>query len=142
MYQDDQKTILEYALAYQAIGFFILPLIPGKKKPFIPWANRKDKKPGVKEITYWWEKWPDAQIGVVTGIHSGVDVVGFDGQHALPHFEKMVCSLPDTYSVTTGREDGYNGNSQDVLFPGGSNVGNSREAFKNSDIDMNVPIVP
>ena len=101
------KTILDYALEYEKMGFFVLPLEPGKKKPYTAWKDRRDRRPDADEIKAWWTKFPDAQIGAATGEYSGVDVVDFDNSNvSMPHFESVVCDIPDTFSVTTGREEG------------------------------------
>lgn len=105
--QAPQNNLVEYALQYQEMGFFILPLIPGKKSPYVPWKDRRDKRPTKEEIKFWWKKYPNAQIGMATGEYSGVEVVDFDDSlNSMPHFKSMVCDIPDTYGVTTGRLEG------------------------------------
>ena len=103
----DDGRLVEYALQYQQIGFFILPLIPGKKRPYVSWADRRDSRPDEKEIRTWWKKYPNAQIGAATGKYSGIDVIDFDNSSvSIPHFESVVCDLPDTFSVNSGRLEG------------------------------------
>lgn len=95
--------LLKYALAYQKIGFFILPLIPGKKRPYEEWKDRRNKRPEPGEIERWWKRYPDAQIGMACGKYSGVDVIDFDGLDVRSKFEAIVCDLPETYSQVSGR---------------------------------------
>jgi hypothetical protein len=65
--QSKGKDFLTYALGYaQKLGFRIIPLVPGKKTPLIPnWQNEATTDEA--KIREWWTKWPNANIGIVTG---------------------------------------------------------------------------
>jgi len=105
--QKGSSNLFEVALQYQRMGLFILPLIRGEKRPYVKWGHRKDKKPDETELIEWWSRYPDAQIGMACGKCSGVDVVDFDNSDAsMPHFESVVCDIPNTYMQNTGRLEG------------------------------------
>lgn len=75
-------------------------------------------------IREWWRRWPDANIGVVTGPESGIlvlDVDGRQGEESLIEFERSGWHLPDTHTVRTG------GGGQHLYFawPEGAAVRNS-----------------
>ena len=57
--------------------FSIIPVKPDKK-PYIKWEEFQKRLPTEAEILEWWSKWPDANIGIVTGIISGIAVIDLD----------------------------------------------------------------
>jgi hypothetical protein len=61
---------------------------------------------GPSQIRAWWEKWPDANIGIATGQASGLlvlDIDGADGLTALQRLRDLNGLLPATLTVATGR---------------------------------------
>jgi hypothetical protein len=97
--------LLDIALEYEKIGWFVLPIDPKKKKPLVKWAHRKDKRPTPEEITEWFSKWPDARIGIATGSMSGIDCVDLDGPEAIAKFDALF-GIPETLMAKTGRPEG------------------------------------
>lgn len=84
---------LKAALKYQEMGFSTIPIKTDKKPYLMTWAEYQEKLPTVSQIKKWWTTWPDANIGIVTGKISNIDVVDCDseaGRDALNEF------LPDT----------------------------------------------
>jgi len=99
-------NLLEHALRYEMLGWFVLPIHPTEKKPLVKWADRKNNRPTPAEIKEFWQRWPKARIGIATGSLSGIDVVDLDGPSG---FEKCVAlcgELPNTLSQLTGRPEG------------------------------------
>jgi hypothetical protein len=93
-------TIKQAALRYCDKGFSVIPLRPNDKRPLIPWEPYQAKAADAEQIKAWWGKHPHANIGLVTGPVSGVDVVDVDskeGQDALDTF------LPDTLTTPIAR---------------------------------------
>lgn len=127
--------MLDRALKLAAAGFHIFPIAPGKKSPpliqdFPANATREDWT-----IREWWEKWPDANIGISTsryGDDGAVIVVdvdvksGKDGNGTLLRLELEGNDLPATLTCTTptgGRHLFYSASQPvrqgvDVLGPG------------------------
>jgi hypothetical protein len=69
----------------------------------------KDGTKDAKQIEAWWEKWPDASLGILTGQESGLlvlDVDGEDGKTALLALTAEHGGLPKTLCAKTGRTDG------------------------------------
>lgn len=75
------KTILDYALDYLGQGFSVIPIRPGpEKKPYIAWTQFQKRRPTEEEIYSWWEKWPTANVAIITGSISGIFVIDGDGE--------------------------------------------------------------
>lgn len=70
------KTMLQHALDYAAIGWRVFP-VTNQKKPMTP-NGFKDGTTDTSIIESWWKKWPEAGIGVATGIVSGIVVLDVD----------------------------------------------------------------
>lgn len=69
------KDLARYALEYLERGYSVIP-VGHDKIPLIKWEKYQKEKASKKEVLEWWIKWPDANIGVVTGQLS--DLVGID----------------------------------------------------------------
>jgi hypothetical protein len=113
-------TTLKAALDYAARGWLVVPLhnpkqgvcscrkkncnSPGKHPRTEHGLNDGSKDP--KQITRWWEKWPDANLGILTGQESGLlvlDVDGVDGKASLQALTAAHGSLSKTLCAKTGR---------------------------------------
>ena len=126
------------ALEYAARGWLVIPLhsptahgcscgraeceSPGKHPRTAHGLKEASRDPAT--IRAWWRRWPDANIGILTGPESGIlalDVDGKQGEESLIDFERRCSHLPDTYTVRTG------GGGQHLYFlwPEGANVRNS-----------------
>ncbi len=72
-------TRLQKAAKYYSedLGFAIIPV--GKdKKPLISWKEFQERFPRKDEVAGWWEKWPDANIGLITGKINSIFVIDID----------------------------------------------------------------
>ena len=65
-----------------SLGFSLIPLAAGGKKPLIKWTEYQTKKPSWSQIEQWQMEYPEANIGIVTGTVSGIFVVDFDSHEA------------------------------------------------------------
>ncbi|MBN1962390.1 MAG: bifunctional DNA primase/polymerase, partial [Deltaproteobacteria bacterium] len=84
---------IELILSYAAKGWPTIPIEPRGKKPLIPWADFQQRVPTTEEVQAWFEKWPDANIGIVTGKISQLIVVDVDSEQAQATIDKL---LPDS----------------------------------------------
>jgi len=74
-------SILNSALEYLDLNFSVIPIRPGpEKKPFIPWTEFQKRRASEEEVEGWFQKWPGANIAIITGSISGVFVVDGDGE--------------------------------------------------------------
>ena len=72
------STLGQLALAYaSSYGWKLFPLVPRSKHPLIKnWPEVATSEIG--QITKWWSRWPQANIGLLCGQASGVVVVDVD----------------------------------------------------------------
>ena len=68
----------QFALEYLRRGWAIMPIRAGTKMPHVKWAPYVSKRPTEKEVSQWWDRWPNAGIALICGKVSGVVVVDVD----------------------------------------------------------------
>jgi hypothetical protein len=89
-------SMIDHALAYDARGWVVIPIVVGKKKALVKWKEITEPDP-VRTERYW--QWrPDASIGVLCG-PSNLIVIDEDDPTGL----ELIPDLPPTATVTTGR---------------------------------------
>lgn len=71
------------------------------KTPLIRWRKYQERLPSTQEVQKWAHRWPDANLGVVTGAISGVIVLDIDGREGANTLQDLG-SLPRTWRVSTG----------------------------------------
>jgi bifunctional DNA primase/polymerase-like protein/AAA domain-containing protein/primase-like protein len=134
MTRPNNDLILLAALAYAHRGWPIFPVHSVRDgqcscdRPNCPSIGKHPRTVlGLKDATTdhlvireWWSRWPDANVGVVTGAKSGLVVLDIDprngGDDSLAHLERTQGLLPKTIESITG------GGGQHYFFqhPGGS----------------------
>ncbi|KJL26508.1 hypothetical protein RL72_01032 [Microbacterium azadirachtae] len=62
---------------FATAGVPVFPLVPGKKHPLVA-HGFKDASIDPTQVAAWWERWPEANIGIPTGPASGFEVVDVD----------------------------------------------------------------
>lgn len=93
-------TMLDYALRYRKRGFSVIPCKPNKKPYIDRWGPYQLQKPTEDEIKQWWGKWPNANIAIVCGPVSGVDVLDVDTQDAYDALQDFH-GLSEAFSTPT-----------------------------------------
>lgn len=105
-----ENDVLSAALKYASWGWPVLPL-KRDKSPYTP-NGRDDAKTDPYAIKHWWTIWPDAGVGIATGIETGFIVIdldvdeekGKDGPEELRAWERETgFKLPDTVEAVSGR---------------------------------------
>lgn len=106
--------MLNFALKYAAKGWKVFPLQPRDKIPFasdiLADANGKGgfwvATDDADTIRRWWNRWPNANIGIATGAVSGVVVLDVDAGHGgettLANLLVQYGPLPSTPRTDTG----------------------------------------
>jgi len=97
-------SFLTSAIAYAERGWRVFPCIKKAKTPYIAhWPDRATSDP--EQIREFWDIFPEANVGLVTGRTSGIFVVDIDGEEG----DKSLLSIqqasyiPDTLRVKTAR---------------------------------------
>jgi hypothetical protein len=78
-----KNPFLKAALRYSRLGWSVIPLVEKDKKPMIKsWLAYQKNQATEEQIRKWWENDPNANVGIVTGIVSGLVVLDADSQKA------------------------------------------------------------
>lgn len=85
---------LSSALFYASKNVSVIP-IGRDKKPLVRWQEYQDRRATPEEIQQWWQKTPDANVGIVTGKISEMTVVDVEAGGD-------ISKLPDTTVIRTG----------------------------------------
>lgn len=121
------NSTIEYALSYAAHGWFVIPLhaikngqctctrhckSPGKHPIFSNWQNKASIDPVA--IKQFWNMYPYANIGIMTGQKSSLVVIDIDprnnGDASLQNLIESYSdfkSILDTYTVHTGGDGSH-----------------------------------
>jgi Bifunctional DNA primase/polymerase, N-terminal/Primase C terminal 1 (PriCT-1) len=111
------------ARACLARGWSVIPIERRGKRPLVAWLEFQDRLATPDELEAWLARWPEANLGIVTGRISGLVVVDVDAGHggeaSLARLEAAHGPLPGTVEALTG------GGGRHLYFahPGGR-VGN------------------
>lgn len=108
----------QWALTYAGLGLAVFPVKPprmgGRSPGKEPLTHHgcKDATKDQQQITEWWDKYPDANIGIATGQISGGLVVidldidedkGINGYETFKAWQRENGKLPETCLSITGR---------------------------------------
>lgn len=77
--------MLAAAIEMLALGWSVIAIEPHQKRPAVAWRDYQSRHATAAELRGWFDAWPDANLGLVTGAISGVTVldVESDGLWAL-----------------------------------------------------------
>ncbi len=94
------------ALAYLGRGWSVIPLRPADKRPLVPWQEYQNRRPSEAVVRAWFRQHPDAGLGIVTGLVSGLLVLDVDAAHggeaSLQRLSQAHGPLPWTVEAHTG----------------------------------------
>jgi len=81
---------LQQALTYRRRGLSVIPIKPKDKKPLIAWEAYQKELAAEATIKHWFESWPNANIGLVTGAVSDCIVVDLDSDEATKKLKSLL----------------------------------------------------
>lgn len=107
----EYPSMYDAAIEYAKKGFAVFPL---KYRDKVPLTRNgcKDATTDVAQIKAWWQKYPNANIGLATGsVSQNVFVIdldidedcGIDGYHSLEDWQREHGDFPETWTAITGR---------------------------------------
>ena len=111
---------VDWALSHARRGWYVLPLHSmrngccscNKEDCASPAKHprtrhgEKDASIDPNQIRQWWDRWPDANIGIATG-PSGLVVLDNDGEEGLALFKQLALDRTETLLAKTGRPKGF-----------------------------------
>lgn len=93
-------SLLNSALWYASQSMSIFPT--GRdKRPLIKWEKYQKERATPEQIKEWWTKFPDANIGIVTGAISGIVVVDIDTEEGHDEIQKYIPESLETPTANT-----------------------------------------
>lgn len=99
-YKKTKVDLLTQALQYRELdGFAVMPVSADKRPLLKEWKQYQTNKPTDGEIRAWWQKFPDANIGIITGKVSGITVIDID---SYKEGTTTISLFPPTRTVRTG----------------------------------------
>ena len=117
------NALLDAALELAARGRLVMPLRPGTKQPATV-HGFKDATTDPSVIRQWWACWPRANVGIRTGMGTGIVVLDIDPPVGYRSLEQLISThgpLPEGPTVSTPRD----GRHHYFAHPGGITVPNS-----------------
>jgi hypothetical protein len=104
--EPSRSTIARAALSYLARGWSVLPVRSHDKRPLVRWEALQTTRPSQADVREWYRRWPDANVGIVTGEISNLVVLDIDPKHggdeALERLQARLGALPPTVESRTG----------------------------------------
>lgn len=83
------------ALGYLAAGFSIIPIRPRDKRPLVAWKPFQRRRATPEEVEGWYQRWPNAGVGIVTGAISGIIVLDVDGEPGVASLRELLPQTPE-----------------------------------------------
>ena len=94
------SQMLNTALWYAGQGMSVFPT-NREKKPLLKWEKYQKERAIPEQIKEWWVKFPDANIGIVTGAISGIVVVDIDTEEGQHEIQKYIPESLETPTANT-----------------------------------------
>jgi len=97
------SNLADEALEILLQGFPVIPVDRSTKRPLVVWQRYQHHLPTEEQINDWWTRWPNANIGMITGRISGLVVVDTDSNEATSRFLSAYPEAQVTLQAETGR---------------------------------------
>jgi hypothetical protein len=106
MVAEQETDRLTAALGYLRRGWSVIPIEARGKRPLVAWRPFQSRLATVAAVEDWFQRWPEANVGLVTGRVSGLVVLDVDARHggteSLAALEQAHGVLPVTLEASTG----------------------------------------
>lgn len=97
MNEGNLSSTFQYALMYQKLGFSIIPLIKGTKRPSVKWAKYQTLRANEEQLQGWFKRAESLHdLAIITGRVSHVIEFDVDGEKAKAYFESAIAGMHDS----------------------------------------------
>jgi hypothetical protein len=96
-------NLATYAHNYVKLGWSIFPIEPNGKKPLVKWEKCQKERATEDQVKKWWAKYPNANIGIVTGTISDIIVIDIDSAKGQEEYTVKLGEFHNTISQKTGK---------------------------------------
>ena len=127
------NPLFDYALKYFSLGLSVVPLGIKGKKAVVAWKKYETEKMGISDIDEWWSKWPDANIGIITGTINKLLVLDVDGDEGRQSLKIASIMSINTVTARSSRGKYYHTSGKKGIY--------SYMAFSRMDIRCEGTIV-
>lgn len=131
---NSEMSVAEAAQIYAKCGIPVFPCNPKTKAPLVK-GGFKVATTDTLQIRAWWERWPNAMIGMPTGSASWVWVFDIDDMPA--HVASIEIDLPPTLTAVTG-----NGEHRYFEWDPSNPVRNAQKTMKGGQACWPLPEFP
>ena len=121
------NTILDAAIELLERDFSVIPVERLTKKPCIPWKEYQSRLPTEEELELWWDKYPDANVAIITGKVSGLAVVDADSEIGIDWMSNH-CTKTTVYAKTGKGKHAY------YLYPYHTDIKNAVRIAADVDV--------
>lgn len=110
-----KNPLLEEALKYLEMGYSVIPLRQGDKRPLVKWEPFQKERATKAMLISWWSNEPNANIGIVTGKISDLCVIDCDSEEAYKRVQEYLNgSNPPTSKTPRGGRHVYCANEEGI----------------------------
>ncbi len=95
-------SLLDEALEYRKTGFSLIP-VAKDKRPLVKWEPYQKEIPSEEQIRAWWQAYPEANIGIITGEINDIVVLDCDNQETIDWFEENYTGNTPCVQTPKGR---------------------------------------
>lgn len=122
--------MLNHALKYLELGYSVIPC-KQDKQAIIKWVDFQHTRPTPDQVKSWFEKYKYANIAIITGEVSGVDVIDCDTEDAFQQFNENFLS-ETVITPITKTPKGYH-----IYFKHRPGLSNAVRALDGTDLRTN-----
>mgnify|MGYP000408210531 CR=1 FL=1 len=91
-----ETPLLQAARDYTGLGFSVIPIKKGEKRPAISWERWQTERPDDAQLVQWFANGKHEALGVVTGaVSNGLVILDFDGEGWQQASNDFLTAFPD-----------------------------------------------
>ena len=98
-----ENLLMSWGLRYLKAGWSIIPIQTKSKLPLIDWKEFQTRRASEAELRSWLQKWPEMNVGLVTGPISSLAVVDLDGLEGMSFGRQKRLASGVTSKTGSGR---------------------------------------